>query len=52
MASEIRVEDRGGRRLLQQWKLKPDGYFDEYEWVDIAELAPLPPMVRPFGAGR
>jgi hypothetical protein len=52
VANEIRVEERSGHRLLQQWRLKSDGYFDEYEWVDIAELAPLPPMVRPFGADR
>jgi hypothetical protein len=52
VANEIRVDERGGRRLLQQWKLQSDGYLDEYEWVDIAELAPLPPVVRPFGANR
>jgi len=52
VANEIRVDERDGRRLLQQWKLKSDGYFDEYEWVDVTELAPLPPAVRPFGADR
>jgi hypothetical protein len=52
VANEIRVDERDGRRLLQQWKLKPDGCFDQYEWVDITELAPLPPTVRPFGADR
>jgi hypothetical protein len=52
MANEIRLDERDGRRLLQQWKPKSDGHFDEYAWVDIAELAPLPPMVRPFGADR
>lgn len=52
VANEIRVDERGGRRLLQQWKLKPDGRLDEYEWVDVVELAPLPPEVRRFGADR
>lgn len=52
VANEIRVEESGGRRFLQQWKLKADGYSEKYEWVDIAELAPLPPAVRPFGADR
>jgi hypothetical protein len=52
VANEIRVEERDGRRLLQQWKLKPDGYLGEYDWVDITELGPLPPLVRRFGADR
>jgi hypothetical protein len=52
VANEIRVDERGGRRMLQQWKLKADGHLDEYEWVDITELAPLPPVVRPFGTDR
>jgi hypothetical protein len=52
VANEIRVDERDGRRLLQQWRLKPDGCLEQYEWVDIAELAPLPPTVRPFGADR
>jgi hypothetical protein len=52
VANEIRVHERDGRRLLQQWKLKSDGHFGAYEWVDVTELAPLPPTVRPFGADR
>ena len=44
--NQIRVIERDGKRLLQQWRNKPGGYLHEYEWIDVAELAPLPSRVR------
>jgi hypothetical protein len=45
-SNQIRVIERDGTRLLQQWRNKPGGYLHEYEWIDVAELAPLPSRVR------
>lgn len=42
---QIRVIEREGRRWLQQWGNKPGGYVHEYEWIDVAELAPPPSRV-------
>lgn len=50
--NEVRVVDRDGRRWLQQWRLKPGGYLNEYEWVDVAELAPLPSNVTAIGGRK
>ena len=44
--NQIRVIERDGKRWLQQWGNKPGGYVHEYEWIDIAELAPPPSRVR------
>lgn len=48
VVNEIRVIERDGKRWLQQWRLKPDGQIWEHEWIDVAELAPLPSNVRPL----
>jgi hypothetical protein len=41
---EIRVIERDGRRVLQQYRQKPGGYAHEYAWVDVLEL-PKPTTV-------
>ena len=38
-ATDIRVIDRGGRRILHQWRNKPGGLAYEFPWVDVLELA-------------
>ncbi len=44
--NEVRVIERDGRRWLQQWRMPPQGHYNDRAWVDVAELAPLPSNVR------
>lgn len=46
--NEIRVIERDGRRVLQQWRQKPGGAMWELDWIDVAELPGAAPVVRPF----
>ena len=43
---EVRVIERDGKRWLQQYRNKPDGFVYEYAWVDVAELPWLRSNVR------
>lgn len=44
-AMEIRVIERGGKRVLQQY-LPPSGGASQWSWVNISELASLPTPIR------
>ena len=35
---EIRVIERDGKRVLQQWRNTPGGMAHEFAWVDVIEL--------------
>jgi hypothetical protein len=37
-AMEIRVIERDGKRVLQQWRNKPGGMAYEFTWVDVLEF--------------
>jgi hypothetical protein len=43
---EIRVVERDGKRVLQQYRNKPGGYAYEYAWVDVMELPRLATVTR------
>jgi|KBSMisStandDraft_5_1062788.scaffolds.fasta_scaffold5583680_1 hypothetical protein len=49
---EVRVIEREGKRWLQQYRNKPDGFVYEYAWVDVAELPRPPSNVRPLNSRR
>lgn len=44
---DIREIERDGRRWLQQWRPKGKS-LHEFEWLDVAELAPLTSSVTPL----
>jgi hypothetical protein len=44
--NEIRVQERDGRRWLQQWRMPPYGEDHQRTWVEVRELPSAPSNAR------